>query len=135
MTLKIKGLKEFEKKLDSLRLKYNNTKPIAFAIGVEFKKNIKNLFETKNNPFGVPWIQSRNPDTLVDTGDLRDSGDFKALNNEVVITWGNGLDYARFHNDGIGQKRRQFVPNRGKLPKKWNEQAKKIIRKELFKDL
>ena len=128
--------KEAERRIKKLENNFNNSEDLLKAVGNQLNKNIKGLFNSKKNPFGVRWIPSKsNPDTLVDSGDLRDSGLVKVSGDKVVISYGNGLDYARFHNDGINQIKRQFVPNKGKLPKDWRKQTEGILRKGLFGDI
>ncbi len=128
--------KDAERKLKKIENNFNNSEDLLKKIGQQLNKNIKGLFTSKKNPFGNSWTPSKsNPNTLVKSGDLRDSGQFKVNGNKVVISYGNGLDYARFHNDGIGQIKRQFVPNKGRLPKEWRKQTFNILIKELFGDI
>jgi phage gpG-like protein len=127
----ILDIEKAEKRLKNIEKNFKNSKKVLEVLGQEINKDIKLLFESKTSPFGVRWIPSKsNPDTLVDTGDLRDSGKVIATNNKVIISYGNGLNYGRIHNDGIGKMpKRQFVPNEGKLPADW----KKRINKKLTK--
>lgn len=128
--------KSAEKRINKLENNFNKSEDLLRTIGKELNKNIKSLFDSKKSPFGVRWIPSKsNPDTLVDSGDLRDSGKIKITGDKLVVSYGSGLDYARFHNDGIGQIKRQFVPNKGKLPKDWRKQTESILRKGLFGDI
>lgn len=126
-----------EKKLKKIEGNFKNTKGLLNKVGFQLNKNIKNLFESKKSPFGVRWIPSKsNPDTLVDTGKLRSSGQFKATTDKLVVEYGGGLKYARIHNDGIGKMpQRQFVPNNGRLPKEWRKQTESILKKGLFGDI
>jgi phage gpG-like protein len=136
MGLKLE-IKKAERKLKKIENNFKNTKKLLNNIGSELNKNIKDLFESKKSPFGVKWIPSKsNPDTLVDTGALKSSGQFKTTESKVVIEYGSGLKYARIHNDGVGKMpKRQFVPNKGKLPKDWRKQTESILKKGLFGDI
>lgn len=134
--LKVEGLDKFQKKIKNIQSLYNGTK-IENEIGKEFKRLVQKTFEDKRSPFGKSWIPSKNnPDTLIDTGALFDSVSYKAMKNKVVVFAGSGLEYARFHNNGTDiLPKRQFLPNEGKIPTKWREQAISIIQNELRKEL
>lgn len=136
MGLKLE-IKKAERKLKKTENNFKNTKKLLNIVGSELNKNIKDLFESKKSPFGVKWIPSKsNPDTLVDTGALKSSGQFKSTESKVVIEYGSALKYARIHNDGVGKMpKRQFVPNNGKLPKEWRKQTESILKKGLFGDI
>ncbi len=92
-------------------------------------------FNDKKSPFGKKWLPSNNPDTLVDTGALFNSVTYKTGKNKVIVSAGNGLDYARQHNNGEGLfPKRQFLPNEGKIPLKWRKIAIAIIEEEIKKE-
>ena len=124
-------IKKTEAKLNKIEKNFKNGKKILEEVGQDVNKDIRALFESKRSPFGVRWIPSKsNPDTLVDTGKLRDSGKVKATNKKIIISYGENLDYGKIHNDGIGKMpKRQFVPNEGKIPNDWKKRINKNLKK------
>lgn len=128
-------LKRFKKRIDKIQKNITKNKDKTLKkIGVYLNSEIKALFNKKVTPFGKAWKPAKsNPNTLIKSGDLMKSGRVEIEGNRLVISYGNGLDYARFHNDGIGQEKRQFIPNRGKLPKEWKKEALKELKKGIFK--
>ncbi len=132
--LKVQGLDKYIKKIKRLQTIYNGTE-IEEAIGKEFKALVQQTFNDKKSPFGKKWLPSNNPDTLVDTGALFNSVTYKTGKNKVIVSAGNGLDYARQHNNGEGLfPKRQFLPNEGKIPLKWRKIAIAIIEEEIKKE-
>lgn len=119
-------IKDFEKKLDSLEIEKD--------IGEEFKNLVKKTFVDKKSPFGKSWIPSSNPDTLVDTGALKESVVFIYSKNKIKISADGGLGYGRQHNNGLNNfPVRQFMPNQGIIPNQWREIANNLI-EEKFKE-
>jgi phage gpG-like protein len=133
--IKILGLDKFIKKMKRIEKVYEGNETEE-AIGKEFKGLVQQTFNDKKSPFGKKWTPSNNPDTLVDTGALFDSVTYKASKGTIVVSAGSGLDYARDHNNGEGMfPKRQFLPNEGKIPKKWRDIAMNIIQEELKKEV
>jgi len=131
MGIKIEGLEGFQKKIRRLKSVFNGTR-VENEIGEQFKLLVKQTFNDKKSPFGRKWESSSNPDTLVDTGALFRSVSYKSTQGKIVVFAGSGLEYARVHNNGEGIfPQRQFIPNKGKLPKKWRDIAINIIEKEI----
>lgn len=129
----LKKLEEDFKKIDLLK----GQKQALLEISHDFKGLAQQTFNDKKSPFGKKWEPSEsNPDTLVKSGDLFRSVDSLVRKNEVLLFAGENLDYAKIHNNGIGfMPMRQFIPNKGKIPKKWMDLAKKNIEKYMIGEI
>lgn len=132
MSFTSSGLDNYIRKIKKLENVLTNQE-IEKEIGKQFTLLTKQTFNDKKSPFGKKWIPSlSNPDTLVDSGDLFKSVEFSYKKNQVTITAGKGLDYAKIHNNGLNNMyKRQFLPNEGKIPQKWKKIANEIIENKI----
>lgn len=128
MSFTSEGLDDYIKKIKKLETVLTNQE-IEKEIGKQFTLLTKQTFNDKKSPFGKKWIPSlSNPDTLVDSSDLFNSVEFSYTKNQIIIKAGRGLDYAKIHNNGLNNMyKRQFLPNEGKIPKKWKDIANNIM--------
>ena len=129
-SLNIEELEDLEKRfsrIDTEEMMRNTLLEISSG----FKDFSKNTFITKKSPFGKKWQKSKsNPNTLIDTADLFNSVNSVVRGNKVVLFAGQGLDYAKIHNDGIGiMPMREFIPSKGKIPVAWRKFAEASIEK------
>jgi phage gpG-like protein len=133
MTIKIEGLDKLIKDINTIDKNLDDLNVLSKKIGELFTKNIKKTFETKKDPFGNQWTPSKsNPDTLVDTGALKNSIKYKLYDGLIEITGGGAeAPYGIYHNDGIGKMpKRQFMPT-DNIPDEWLDDIFEMLDKEL----
>ena len=89
MTIKIEGLDKLIKDINTIDNNLDKLDILSKNIAVMLTKKIQNTFNTKKDPFGNAWTPSKsNPDTLVDTGALKNSIKYKLYDNIIEITGG-----------------------------------------------
>lgn len=97
-------------------------------IGQNWVNRIKANFRRSVSPYGDAWapIHHREGQPLIDTGALRDSIKSEVRGLQIVI--GTRLKYGPTHNEGVGVKKRQFLPDaKRKLPAKWQAEYETIL--------
>lgn len=99
--VKTTGLEEAQRRLEELASRGQDLTPVLKEIGDDEVTRTLLRFEHGKAPDGTPWkgLQSREGQTLVDTGTLRSSITKQLLGSSTLLIY-TDVNYAGFHQFG-----------------------------------
>ena len=96
---------------------------------------IQEGFDKSRSPYGTAWapISHRVGKPLIDTGRLRSRISSRTINNKGGgrLTFKDRTAYGYKHQQGIGVRRRVFLPDERGLPEDWQAIVRSEMRKKL----